>query len=52
MDAGFAMVDAGFAKVEEGFSRVDGRFARLERKIDQIIDLHAPRTPPNESEAG
>ena len=44
-------MDAGFANVEEGFARVDGRFARLERKIDQIIDLHAPRTPPNESDA-
>jgi hypothetical protein len=52
MDAGFAKVDAGFAKVDADFAKVDGRFARLERKIDQIIDLHAPRTPPNESEAG
>ena len=59
MDAGFAKVDAGFGnadarfdKVDARFDKVDGRFARLERKIDQIIDLHAPRTPPNESGAG
>ena len=39
-------------KIDTGFAKVDGRFAQLERKIDQIIDLHAPRTPPNESSAG
>ena len=38
-------------KMDAGFGKVDARFARLERKIDQIIDLHAPRTPPNESDA-
>jgi len=37
--------------MDAGFAKVDGRFAGLERKIDQIIDLHAPRTPPNESDA-
>jgi hypothetical protein len=39
-------------KMDAGFTKIDGRFGRLERKIDQIIDLHVPRTPPNESNAG
>ena len=42
MDAGFARLDQ---KIDDGLGRVDGRFDRLERKIDQIIDLHLPRTP-------
>lgn len=39
-------------KMDAGLTKIDGRFGRLERKIDQIIDLHVPRTPPNESDAG
>jgi hypothetical protein len=26
--------------------KMDAGFARLERKLDQIIDLHLPKTPP------
>jgi len=46
MDAGFARLDQ---KIDDGLVRVDGRFDRLERKIDQIIDLHVPKTPPDAS---
>jgi hypothetical protein len=31
--------------------KVDGRFARLEGKIDQIIDLHLPKTPQQASDS-
>jgi hypothetical protein len=59
MDAGFARLeskmDAGFArldqKMDEGLGKVDGRFARLEGKIDQIIDLHLPKTPQQASDS-
>jgi uncharacterized protein (DUF3084 family) len=27
-------------------AKMDAGFARLERKLDQILDLHQPRTPP------
>jgi hypothetical protein len=47
MDAGFARLDQ---KIDNGLQRVDGRFDRLERKIDQLIDLHMPKTPPNTSD--
>ena len=50
MEAGFSRLeqkmDAGFAQVEARFAQVDGRFATLERKMDQIIDLYVPKTPP------
>ena len=48
MDAGFARLDQ---KIDAGLGKVDGRFAGLERKIDQIIDLHLPRTPPDASDS-
>jgi predicted nucleic acid-binding Zn-ribbon protein len=35
-------------------AKIDGLatgFVRLERKMDQIIDLHLPKTPPGSSEA-
>jgi hypothetical protein len=35
-------------------AKIDGLatgFVRLERKMDQIIDLHQPKTPPGSSEA-
>ena len=59
MDTGFARLDskmdAGFASfgsnMDARLGRVDGRFARLERKIDQIIDLHLPKTPPDASDS-
>jgi hypothetical protein len=38
-------------RMDAGFGKVDGRFARLERKLDQIIDLHVPKTPPDGSDA-
>ena len=38
-------------RMDAGFGKVDGRFARLERKLDQIIDLHVPKTPPGGSDA-
>ena len=46
MDAGFARLDQ---KIDDGLRRVDGRFDRLERKMDQIIDLYVPKTPPDAS---
>jgi len=48
MDAGFSSLDQ---KMDAGFTQVDGRFARLERKIDQIIDLHLPKAPPDGSDS-
>lgn len=48
MDAGFSRLDQ---KVDAGFAQADGRFARLERKIDQIIDLHLPKNPPDDSDS-
>src|SRR4249920_3892671 len=48
MDAGFASLGS---MIDAGQSNVDGRFARLERKIDQIIDLHLPKTPPDASDS-
>ena len=48
MDAGFAQVDGRFAELER---KIGGRFARLERKIDQIVDLHLPKTPPDRSDS-
>ena len=48
MDAGFSRLDQ---KMEAGFAHADGRFARLERKIDQIIDLQRPKTPPDGSDS-
>jgi len=37
------------SKMDAGFDRMDTRFNRLERKIDQIIDLHIPDSPPGRS---
>jgi len=59
MDAGFSRLDqkmdAGFSRLDQkmdaGFVEVGGRFARLERKIDQIIDLHLPKAPPDGSDS-
>ena len=59
MDAGFSRLDqkmdAGFSRLDQkmdaGFAQADGRFARLERKIDQIIDLHLPKAPPDGSDS-
>ncbi len=48
MDAGFSRLDQ---KMDAGFAEVGGRFARLERKIDQIIDFHLPKVPPNDSDS-
>ena len=48
MDAGFARLDQ---KIDDGLGKVDGWFTRLERKIDQIIDLHLPKTPPDASDS-
>lgn len=48
MDAGFSRLDQ---KMDAGFAEVGGRFARLERKIDQIIDLHLPKAPPDGSDS-
>ena len=43
---------------EFAYERLDAKtdglatgFVRLERKMDQIIDLHLPKTPPGSSEA-
>lgn len=46
-----ARLDRLDQRMDAGFAKVDGRFARLERKLDQIIDLHVPRTPPDRSDA-
>jgi predicted nuclease with TOPRIM domain len=55
MDARVDRMDAGVSRLDQrmdtGFGKVDGRFARLERKLDQIIDLHVPKTPPDRSDA-
>ena len=51
MDAGLARIET---KMDAGFARVtvlESAFARIERKVDQIIDLHLPKTPPGSSEA-
>ena len=46
MDAGFARLDQ---KIDDGLGKVEGQFIQLERKIDQIIDLHLPKSPPDAS---
>jgi hypothetical protein len=38
-------------RLEAKFEGLQTGFARLERKMDQIIDLHLPRTPPGSSDA-
>ena len=48
MDTGVSSLDQ---RMGAGFANVDEQFARLERKLDQIIDLHVPRTPPDRSDA-
>ncbi len=49
VDSGFTRLDS---KIEAGFAHVDARFARLERKIDQVIDRHLPKGPPDPAEDG
>jgi hypothetical protein len=33
-------------------ANIDARFARLERRIEQVIDLHLPKVPPDAAESG
>ena len=33
-------------------SKLDVRFSRLERRIEQVIDLHLPKAPPDAAESG
>ena len=33
-------------------SKLDARFSRLERRIEQVIDLHLPKAPPDAAESG
>jgi hypothetical protein len=46
MDAGVARLDS---KMDDGLGKVEGQFTQLERKIDQIIDLHLPKSPADAS---
>ena len=33
-------------------AKIDARFARLERRIEQVIELHSPKVPPDAAESG
>jgi hypothetical protein len=33
-------------------ANIDARFARLERRIEQVIDLHLPKVPPDAAASG
>jgi hypothetical protein len=40
-----------YGRLDAKFDGLSTGFARLERKMDQIIDLHLPKTPPESSDA-
>ena len=40
-----------YGRLETKFDGLATGFARLELKMDQIIDLHLPKTPPGSSDA-
>jgi septal ring factor EnvC (AmiA/AmiB activator) len=40
-----------YGRLDAKFDGLSTGFARLERKMDQIIDLHLPNTPPESSDA-
>lgn len=67
LTSGFTGVDEAFAdqrlytelavaRVGSDIHRLDGkleaRFARLERRLEQVIDLHVPKSPPGAAEDG
>ena len=33
-------------------SKIEARFSRLERRMEQVIDLHLPKVPPDAAESG
>jgi hypothetical protein len=42
-------VDQKIDDIDNRLDKVHGRFARVEGKLDQIIDLHVSKTPPDVS---